>query len=201
MYFFSKNKKSVNLSPPEPLLPHMTIDQRIEMTISCRDTDSIPKVLNAGDVFDWNDTSVQIMHNGTKVIADEYCGEWITKIIASLKGHHEPQEELIFYHILRSVAPGSLMIELGSWWAYYTSWFLSSVDGGRAICVEPDKNNLEVGRNNLKLNNQEAIFINATIGSSSQEEYTHTNEYMCLFVYRMLLTHGLAYALARYIQT
>ena len=155
----------------------MTVDERIEMTVSCRDTDSIPKVSNAGEIFDLNGTRFQVMHNGTKVIAGGYYGEWMTKVIASLKGHHEPQEELIFHHILKSVKPGSLMIELGSWWAYYTSWFLNSVQGGKAICVELNKSNLECGKKNLQLNSQDAIFINAAVGRYGNQDFTYVSEF------------------------
>jgi FkbM family methyltransferase len=176
-FIVSTIKKIFNLRTPEQNAPYMTVDQRIEMTTSCRDSDPIPKVSNAGQILDLNGTKVQIMHNGTRVIADGYCGEWVTKIIAALKGHHEPQEELIFHHILKSVKPESLMIELGSWWAYYTSWFLSSVKNARAICIEPDKNNLECGQRNLKLNNQEAIFINAYIGKHVKKKSVDSNDF------------------------
>ena len=175
-FIVSTIKKIFNLRTPEENVPYMTVDQRIEMTTSCRDSDPIPKVSNAGQILDLNGTKVQIMHNGTRVIADGYCGEWVTKIIVGLEGHHEPQEELIFYHVLKSIRPGSLMIELGSYWAYYTSWFLSSVKNARAICIEPDKNNLECGKRNLLLNEQDAIFINAAIGKSGEKEFIYVNE-------------------------
>ena len=62
------------------------------------------------------------------------------------------------------------MIELGSFWAYYTNWFLWATVGGRAICIEPDENNLECGRRNLRLNDREANFIHAAIGKSHQNK-------------------------------
>ena len=37
-------------------------------------------------------TRVQIMHNGLRVLADGYCGEWMTQLIARCRGCHEPQE-------------------------------------------------------------------------------------------------------------
>ena len=43
----------------------------------------------------------QLMHNGIKIIQDCYYGSWITTLIEILKGHHEPQEEKVFYEILK----------------------------------------------------------------------------------------------------
>ena len=134
------------------------------MTCRCRDCDSIPKVPDAGRVIDFNGQRVQIMHEGSRVVADGYCGNWMTRIIKSLRGHHEPQEELVFHHILKLARPGSLIMECGSFWAYYTNWFLGFVPDSCAVCVEPDENHLECGRRNLELNGRTATFINACIG-------------------------------------
>jgi hypothetical protein len=139
--------------------------RRVRMTLSCRDTDPIPKVPEAGAVVEQDGQRVQIMHEGTRVIADGYCGGWMTDVIRGLRGHHEPQEELLFHHLLTYVRPGSLMVELGSYWAYYTNWYLGAVPGSTALCVEPSAANLEVGRRNLALNGRTATFIQACVGS------------------------------------
>ena len=148
----------------------MTIEQRVQMTASCIDSAMIPKVPNAGQVIDFDGERVQIMHEGTKVIADGYYGYWITDIIKKLKGHHEPQEEQAFHHILKHTSPGSLMVELGCFWAYYTNWFLGAVTDGKAICIEPDLNNLNCGKRNVALNNRNAHFIQAYIGKQYQHK-------------------------------
>ena len=74
---------------------------RIELAASCRDTEEIPKVPDAGMVFD-NNTSeaIQLMHNGVKVIADSYYGHFNSEIVEKLRGHHEPQQEKVFYEVL-----------------------------------------------------------------------------------------------------
>ena len=140
------------------------VQARIDMTLSCRDSDAIPKVADAGAVVERDGTAVQVMHDGTLVRADGYCGAWITEIISRLRGHHEPQEELIFHHLLPHARPGSLIVELGAWWAYYTNWYLGAVPAAEAVCVEPDPANLELGRANLALNGRAAEFINAALG-------------------------------------
>ena len=54
-----------------------------------------------------------IMHNGVSVVAGGYYGEWMTGIIERLRGHHEPQEEVIFHEILKYLLPSATMLELG----------------------------------------------------------------------------------------
>jgi len=142
----------------------VSVSRRVRMTVSCRDTDPIPKVAAAGDVIEQGGRRVQVMHEGTRVVADGYYSSWMTDIIRGLDGHHEPQEELLFHHLLRHVRPGSLMVELGCYWAYYTNWYLGAVPGSTAICVEPDATRLEVGRQNLALNGRTARCIRASVG-------------------------------------
>ena len=150
-------------------LAHLPADlsQRVRMTVGCRDTDSIPKVPGAGEVVEQGGERVQIMHEGTRVIADGYQGGWMTDVIRDLRGHHEPQEERLFHHLLQYVRPGSLFVELGSYWAYYTNWYLGAVPGSTALCVEPNANHLEVGRRNLAMNGRTATLIPAFVGGSA----------------------------------
>jgi SAM-dependent methyltransferase len=143
------------------------VSRRVRMTVSCRDTDPLPKVSGAGEVVEQDGQRVQIMHEGTRVIADGYCGSWMTDVIRGLRGHHEPQEELLFHHLLTHVRPGSLFVELGSYWAYYTNWYLGAVPGSTALCVEPDARNLDVGRRNLAINGRTSTFVQAFVGKPS----------------------------------
>ena len=148
----------------------MTVDERVRMTSSCRDSDQIPKVPNAGQIIEMEGVSLQIMHEGSRVVAGGYYGEWMTELIRKLKGHHEPQEELLFHHLLKRIAPASLMVELGAFWSYYTTWFLGAIHGSQAICVEPDAGNLNYGKTNLALNGRKGLFYQACIGENFLEE-------------------------------
>jgi FkbM family methyltransferase len=150
-----------------------TVD-RVAMTTSCRDCDVIDKVSNAGRVECHGRERVQIMHNGLVVVEGGYYGAWMAEIIADLKGHHEPQEELIFHALLSHCRPASLFVELGAFWAYYSLWYLKAISGSNAVCVEPDPNNLEIGRRNATLNElvNRVRFIQGWVGaveSSSHE--------------------------------
>lgn len=145
--------------------------ERTLMTIGCRDTDGIPKVQGAGSIVQQGEHLVQLMHNGLRVQAGGYYGDWMAQIIRGLQGHHEPQEELVFHHLLRFIRHGSRMAELGAFWAYYTLWFLKEIPGSTALCVEPDAYNLSVGRQNAWLNGmlERVAFSNAWIGGQADE--------------------------------
>jgi FkbM family methyltransferase len=72
----------------------------------------------------------------------------------------------VFHELLGHVPPGSTMIELGAFWAYYSLWFHAAVDGGRNLMVEPDPHNLEAGRRNFAANGfgDRATFVQASLG-------------------------------------
>lgn len=144
---------------------------RIEMTVGCRDCDDIPKVERAGSVLDANGTKVQIMHNGLRIVADCYCGTWMTEIITRLKGHHEPQEEKVFHELLKHVGPNATMIELGGYWSYYSMWFLQHAPRSRrSIVVEPNTDNLAIGKMNAALNGFDIEFLHAYLGDPLSHE-------------------------------
>jgi FkbM family methyltransferase len=141
---------------------------RVEMTVACRDCEAIPKHPDAGTISTRDGIRVQTMHNGIRVIAGGYGGKWTEEIIARLRGHHEPQEELVFQHILRRLPAKATMLELGGNWSYYSLWFLEGAPGERrSIVVEPDPNNLETGRRNARLNGREIEFLQASVGEVS----------------------------------
>jgi FkbM family methyltransferase len=147
------------------------------MTAGCRDSDTIPKVAQAGRIRRGPDGAmVQVMHEGTLVLAGGYHGDWMSEIIRRLRGHHEPQEELLFHHLLQACAAGTLMIEVGAFWAYYTAWWLGAVPNSRAVCVEPDENNRKIGERNLLLNGRSATWISALVGSTYQESLSFCRE-------------------------
>jgi len=153
----------------------VAIDQflakRIALTTSCNDCDTIPKVQNAGS-FAADNSAVQIMHNGIRVERDGYDGKWMTEVITLLQGHHEPQEELVFHQVLERLKTDSthpIMMELGSYWCYYSAWFLNNFPHGKAFCIEPNPENLALGKRNMDLNSFQATFFQATIGDQSIE--------------------------------
>lgn len=148
------------------LSPHER--RRIEQTVACTDTAAIPKVPGAGRIQERDDgTRVQLMHNGVLVEAGGYYGDWMSEIIERLHGHHEPQEELAFHHVVQRLAadtPAPVMIELGSFWGYYSLWVKEVLPEARSILVEPDPAYLDVGRRNFALNGMDGQFIQGAVG-------------------------------------
>jgi FkbM family methyltransferase len=143
---------------------------RVLVAARCHDCDVIPKVESAGQQFPGT-TPYQLMHNGLKIIIGSYYGStnWMHELIKRLKGHHEPQEERVFYEILPFMPDGAVMLELGSFWAYYSMWFQKAVSGARNYLIEPIESNLESGRANFSLNGMHGDFVQAAVGASSAE--------------------------------
>ena len=157
---------------PEPHLEHLDEEmvRRVTLTLSCRDTDAIPKVDGAGEVFEREGSRLQRMHNGVVIEADCYYGPWMTEIIRGLRGHHEPQEELVFHAILQRILATEVeprMVELGSWWAYYSLWFAAEARRGDVLAIEPDQAKLDVGRRNFALNGLPGRFVHGAVGSEA----------------------------------
>ena len=85
------------------------------------------------------------------MLAGGYYGDWMTRLIELCRGHHEAQEERVFHEVLARLPSGGTMIELGGFWAFYSTWFLTAAPGRRALLVEPDPAYIAVGRANLAL--------------------------------------------------
>jgi FkbM family methyltransferase len=140
---------------------------RIRIALSCRDCDAVPKVEGAGEVFEGPAGRYQLMHNGVRIAEHCYGGPWTTELIRRLRGHHEPQEELVFHEVMKRVAPRSTMVELGCFWSYYSLWFNDGVPEARLLLLEPVLEHLEAGRRNFDLNNATGTFVQALVGARS----------------------------------
>jgi FkbM family methyltransferase len=161
----------------EPRLAHLdpAIASRVVQTVSCRDTDSLPKVPGAGESRDHQGDRVQVMHNGLLVKEGGYFGDWMAEIIRCLRGHHEPQEEVVFDAVVRHLladAPAPTMIELGSYWTYYGLWLCHVAPQARVVALEPDPAYMAVGRRNAELNGftDRITFVDGAVGGSPGEE-------------------------------
>ncbi|MBJ7518234.1 MAG: FkbM family methyltransferase [Solirubrobacteraceae bacterium] len=148
---------AVRSAPRAALAQTMNADEarRVALTVAARDTDRIPKVPGAGRVIEQGGVATQIMHNGVRVEEGCYYGAWMTEIIHRLRGHHEPQEEWAFHCVverLRRDTESPVMVEFGSFWAYYSLWVAHELPGSRCVLVEPDEAHLQVGIRNFELN-------------------------------------------------
>lgn len=95
------------------------------------------------------------LHNGNKVpISGEnsYYGSFSNILIVN-RGVHEPLEEFCFQETLKKITEHKpIMIELGSYWAHYSMWFLKNFPKAYCFMVEPDKKALNAGYNNFQTN-------------------------------------------------
>lgn len=137
----------------------MNCEERIRDIISCPDNKDIPRHIDAGKIINGS----LVMHNGLKIPPRSYCGDF-SKIFELNKGVHEPQEEKVFAKVLPYVKQGGVIIELGSYWSFYSMWFNKEVKNAKCFMVEPDKECLGVGERNFKLNNLTGDFTLGKIG-------------------------------------
>ncbi len=136
---------------------------RAKMVRACPDYAHFSPVANAGTVVD----GCQVMHNGLKVLVGSYYGEKASVLLAKTRGVHEPQEERVFEQILKLIKPGSVMIELGAYWSFYSMWFCMEVADAKPFLVEPIQANLEYGQKNFALNGFKGDFTRAYVGPAS----------------------------------
>jgi FkbM family methyltransferase len=60
------------------------------------------------------------------------------------------------------------MLELGSFWAYYSMWAHQQIKHPSCIMVEPNAHKLAVGKEHFLLNRMNGIFIRGFVGSHSE---------------------------------
>lgn len=128
--------------------------QRIDIVLASSDNARIQRVPDAGKIF----PEYQLLANGLKITLGSYYDYGNTHLLIANCGVHEPQEEHAFEEILKLMAPGATMMELGSYWAFYSMWFASTVSAARCIMVEPDPHKMNFGQLNFRLNNLSGSF-------------------------------------------
>jgi hypothetical protein len=128
--------------------------QRIDLVKSSPDNAKIKIVNNAGVLY----PDHQLMHNGLKITLGSYYDYGNTVLLRENKGVHEPQEEYVFQEVLKILPSNAVMMELGSFWAFYSMWFLSALPRAKAFMVEPDPHKMNFGKLNFKLNNLRGVF-------------------------------------------
>ncbi len=143
------------------------LDKKFVDVRNCPDNASIPRHPQAGQIVD----NYQVMHNGLKIVVDSYSSEVNRNLLTALfkdnKGVHEPAEEYAFQEILKTMPEEATMLELGSFWAFYSMWFCSQVKKPHAYMIEPDPERLENGRKNFVLNGFSGNFFNYFIGKTT----------------------------------
>jgi hypothetical protein len=132
----------------------------------CPDWWELEKVSDAGKILD----GLLVMHNGVRVLPTAYQGYAHSKLIQRSLGIHEPQEERLFRDVIAQLPAKSSMVELGSYWSYYSIWFQKTIANARTIMVEPKLSHLNYGKEHFRLNSCTGEFINAGVGNKSHQE-------------------------------
>jgi Methyltransferase FkbM domain len=127
----------------------------------------IPRVKNAGRII----SGSLVMHNGLKVRMGEYAyyGDFANVVLKTNAGVHEPQEERVFMEVLKYIPENATMIELGSYWAFYSMWFAKNIKNPHCFMIEPEEKCLNCGKENFKLNNLTGTFIQGKCGKGGIE--------------------------------
>ena len=135
-------------------------------------SDRIEDICSSADnnYFDYNNNAGSligpyiIMHNGLKVFLNSYYGvSGATLSLLKNRGVHEPQEEKAFDIVLNDIQKGGTMLELGSFWGFYSMCFANKVKNAKCHLVEPIPESLQCGINNFKLNGLNANYTNAYV--------------------------------------
>jgi hypothetical protein len=134
--------------------------RRIDDVLSCPDNAHIPRVPEAGQTRD----GLVTLHNGIRVSAMGYYGSGVLNMLIENRGVHEPQEERAFAEILNLLSAGGTMMELGSYWGFYSLWFAHRVADARCFLVEPNAANLLSGKINFRRAGKRAVFERAYVG-------------------------------------
>jgi len=109
------------------------------------------------------------MHNGIRIKPLSYYGFPMLRMFKLSKGVHEPQEERVFQEVLKVMPRGATMLELGSYWAFYSMWFKKTVPGACCHMVEPEESGLKSGEGNFEINGLQGNFTRAFIGNEYKE--------------------------------
>jgi hypothetical protein len=144
--------------------------QRIETVLAAPDNAAIDRVHNAGRITH----DVQRMHNGILIHVGSYYGDGNTLLLYHNQGVHEPQEEKVFGEILEYLPSSSIMLELGSFWGFYSMTFLKRLGNGKSFLIEPDPHALLSGVNNFKLNKMKGEFFNYFVSDEVQPGHVPT---------------------------
>ena len=136
-------------------------NQRIMDVLNCPDIKFIETHPRAGKVSNGMIT----LHNGIRVGKTSYYGYPMLNMLMKSKGIHEPQEERVFQEVLKAIPDNAVMVELGSYWSFYSMWFQKEVKSSICYMVEPSDMCIESGKANMRINDMKGTFIQSFIGN------------------------------------
>jgi len=122
----------------------------------------LKRVTGAGTI----ENGIVTMYNGLKVYENCYYDEF-SNIFWLNGGIHEPQEEYLFHSTLSKIRKKSpIMLELGSYWGFYSMSLLKKKPEAKCYCIEAGQREMQSGKANFELNKMEAEFTLGSIGNN-----------------------------------
>lgn len=112
------------------------------------------------------ENGIVTMYNDLKVYQNCYYDEF-SDIFSLNGGIHEPQEEYLFDSMLSKIRKKSpVMLELGSYWGFYSMSLLNKKPEAKCYCVEAGEREMNSGKANFELNQMEAEFTLGAVGDN-----------------------------------
>ena len=127
-------------------------NKRIELVKECSENKLITKNVESTQIK----SGLLRMYNGLLIHPYSYYGKPALQLLLENNTVHEPQEEYIFQKVISTIKSDALMVELGSYWSFYSLSFLKEAERGKALLVEPTIPNLAFGNYNLEINKEKA---------------------------------------------
>jgi hypothetical protein len=110
------------------------------------------------------ENGIVTMYNDLKVYENCYYDEF-SDIFWLNGGIHEPQEEYLFHSTLSKIRKKSpVMLELGSYWGFYSMSLLKKKPEAKCFCIEAGEREMQSGKANFELNGMEADFTLGAVG-------------------------------------
>jgi len=93
--------------------------------------------------------------------------------------------------VLKSLPLVSTMLELGSYWAFYSMWFYREVPNAGCFCVEPASRNIQMDKDNFALNfgPQPRVVFEQAFAGSADKPADATNKVPTISVDGFLANH------------
>jgi len=138
---------------------------RMREVMSDPNNKRIARVSNAGQIVKHRGYDCIVSHTGL-LLDKESCYYDLHRVMLENRGVHEPQEEYVFGRVLDVLDTPVTMIELGSYWAYYSLMCQQRFPDATTYMIEPDPDRLQRGVLNFELNDMQGTeFVVGEIGN------------------------------------
>lgn len=140
---------------------------RFKVILSDPLNSQIEKIPESGKL----ENGIITMYNGVKIRQNSYYGNF-SDILIMNEGIHEPSEEFLFQKVIKHISTTQkkpLMVELGSYWAFYSLSLLQVCPEATTYCIEAGEHELLCGVSNFGLNDRIGWWGKEFVGNGENE--------------------------------